>query len=351
MQQFITGIQQVGIGVSNAEQAKYLYRDLFGMNILVFDNEAGADLMTAYTGGRVEQRRAILSMNMQGGGGFEIWQFTGRSPREYPGELMIGDIGIFSIKIKAFDVKKAYIFFSRNTQVTVSPLFESPAGKPHFWVKDSYRNTFNIIEAESWFKKNKKICGGVAGAVIGVADMDEALKFYKTLLCIDHILYDITAPIKDGPAETGSNKTYRRVLLSKATAGEGAFSELLGCIQIELIEAKDHAPARIFKDRYWGDCGFIHLCFDVSDMEKLKQKARQSGYDFRVDSNDSFSMGDAAGRFCYIEDPFGTLIELVETHKVPIYKKWGLYINLKKRKSSKPLPKAIVALLGLSKIK
>ena len=42
MQQLITGIQQADIGVSNAEQAKYLYRDLFGMDVLVFDNEAGA---------------------------------------------------------------------------------------------------------------------------------------------------------------------------------------------------------------------------------------------------------------------------------------------------------------------
>ena len=76
----------------------------------------------------------------------------------------------------------------------------------------------------------KKICGGVSGAVIGVADMDKALDFYKVLLGIDHVLYDITAPIADGPAETGNNKTYRRVLLSKATAGEGVFSKLLGCI-------------------------------------------------------------------------------------------------------------------------
>ena len=31
-------------------------------------------------------------------------------------------------------------------------------------------------------------------------------------------------------------------------------------------------------------------------------------------------MGDAAGQFAYIEDPDGTLIEFVETHKVPLVK-------------------------------
>ena len=51
-----------------------------------------------------------------------------------------------------------------------------------------------------------------------------------------------------------------------------------------------------------------------------------------VDIDNSFDMGEAAGRFSYIEDPYGTLIEFVETHKVPIIKKIGWYINLKKRR-------------------
>lgn len=349
--QLITGIQQVGVGVKNATEAKYLYRDLFGMNILLFDDQASADLMTRYTGDQVQQRRAIFSLNMQGGGGFEIWQFTSRSPLEYPGILAIGDIGIFSIKIKAFDVQKTYVHFKENKEVMLSPLFLSPEGKQHFWLKDLYGNIFNIVEARSWFKKNKNLCGGVAGAVIGVADMERALDFYKNVLGIDQIVYDITAPITDGPAEKGDPKLCRRVLLTKPTASEGAFSKLLGCIQIELIELREGTPGKIFKDRFWGDCGFIHLCFDVSDMEKLKQRAEKSSYHFTVDSNDSFAMEAAAGRFCYVEDPSGTLIELVETHKVPVLKKWGLYLDLKNRKTNKPLPDWMVSLLGLNKIK
>lgn len=64
----ITGIQQVGIGVVDADQAKYLYRDLFGMDVLVFDDEAEAKLMTRYTGNQCFNRRAILTMNLKGGG-------------------------------------------------------------------------------------------------------------------------------------------------------------------------------------------------------------------------------------------------------------------------------------------
>ncbi len=62
-------------------------------------------------------------------------------------------------------------------------------------------------------------------------------------------------------------------------------------------------------------------------------------------------MGEAAGHFSYIEDPDGTLIEFVETHKVPIIKKLGLYLNMKNRNPDKNLPDWMVKMLGLTKVK
>ena len=62
-------------------------------------------------------------------------------------------------------------------------------------------------------------------------------------------------------------------------------------------------------------------------------------------------MGDAAGHFSYIEDPDGTLIEFVETHKVPILKKLGVYINLKKRDRETPLPNWIVKSMRIHRVK
>ena len=62
-------------------------------------------------------------------------------------------------------------------------------------------------------------------------------------------------------------------------------------------------------------------------------------------------MGEAAGHFSYNEDRDGTLIEYVETHRVPILKKIGWYLNLKKRNPAKPLPNWIVKSLGFSRVK
>ena len=80
MKPIISGIQQVGIGVANAEEAFTWYRKIFGTDIMVFKDAATASLMKRYTGNIAHERFAILAMNLQGGGGFELWQYTSRVP-------------------------------------------------------------------------------------------------------------------------------------------------------------------------------------------------------------------------------------------------------------------------------
>lgn len=82
----------------------------------------------------------------------------------------------------------------------------------------------------------------------------------------------------------------------------------------------------------------------------MKKFCADKGHPFTVDScpdGETFDMGDASGRFAYIEDPDGTLVELVETGKVPIVKKLGFGIDMTKRNPSKPLPKILFRLMGL----
>jgi hypothetical protein len=63
-------------------------------------------------------------------------------------------------------------------------------------------------------------------------------------------------------------------------------------------------------------------------------------------------MGEAAGHFAYVEDPDGTLIEFVETHRIPIFKKLGWYINLWRRKDvSKPLPRWLLKNIRFMRVK
>jgi catechol 2,3-dioxygenase-like lactoylglutathione lyase family enzyme len=343
MEDFIAGIQQVGIGVKNAEAALHYYAQLFNMQTLVFNDTSEASLMTRYTGGKVFKRQALLSLNLKGGGGFEIWQFCDRTPHEPVKKPEYGDLGIYAPKIKCADLPKMHARLKSIDSTAVSAIQTMVPGD-QFYYTDAHGNTFNLVTGSDWFRQNSSCSGGVSGAVIGVRDMNKSLQFYRWLL-------NASAPIDDVIRVDQKGDRYRVVRLVKRQNNKGAFGKLLGSIDLELVQSLDRTPSIIYANRFWGDCGFIHLCFDVFDMCGLKKSAANHGYTFTIDSHESFAMEGASGRFCYIEDPDGTLMELVETHRVPIFKKLGLYLDLKKRGLSKPLPDWMIGLLALNKVK
>jgi catechol 2,3-dioxygenase-like lactoylglutathione lyase family enzyme len=354
-EKIISGIQQIGIGVSNVHQAWNWYRENFGMDIRIFEDAAVAELMLPYTGGEPRKRHAALAMNLQGGGGFEIWQYVGRIPVAPANEILAGDLGIYVTKIKTRNAKSTYEIF-KNKKLDVSELCIGPDGKDHFFVKDPYNNIFQIVEGNSWFSLDRKKSTGAAfGAIIGVSDIEKARKLYSDILGYDTVVYDKAGVFEDLKSLSGGDKSFRRVLLMHSKPRLGSFSKILGPSVMELIQVTDRQPEQIFKNRFWGDLGFIHLCYDIKGMDALRIECKSKGFAFTVDSTstlktDTFDMGEAAGHFAYIEDPDGTLIEFVETDKIPIMKKLGWYLDLRKRDPRKALPDWILRTLKFSKV-
>jgi catechol 2,3-dioxygenase-like lactoylglutathione lyase family enzyme len=350
----ISGIQQLGIGVQNVAEAWKWYRKYLGMDIKVFEESATAALMLPYTGGVPQKRHAVLALNLNGGGGFEIWQYTERVPQAPKFVPMLGDLGIFAAKIKARNVQKSHAYFA-SEKLNISPITADPDGREHFYLTDPYNNIFQIIESKNWFGKENKLTGSVYGVIIGVSNIEESTKVYSGLLGFDKLVYDKKGEFADLKPMNGGDATFRRALLTNSKPRVGAFSKLFGDSEVELIQLEGRTPKKIFEGRFWGDLGFIHLCFDIQGMEALKSKCAKTGFPFTVDSaanlGGSFDMGEAAGHFSYIEDPDGTLIEFVETHKVPILKKFGWYLNLKKRNPEKSLPDWVVKALGMNRVK
>lgn len=350
-QKKITGIQQIGIGVDDVHEAWKWYRRNFGMDIAVFEDEAIAELMLHYTDGKTRKRHAVLAMNMQAGGGFEVWQHTGKKPEQPGFELQLGDLGIFIAKIKSFDVEKAFSRMKSDDLDILGDLRRSPDGSLHFFVKDPYNNIFQVIENDYIFEKTNAVTGGIYGAVIGVSDIEESLKVYQDILGYDQILYDETRVFDDLKTLPGGEEKVRRVLLKPSKKRSGGFSPLFGPSQIELVQLTEKKGRKIYHGRIWGDPGFIHICFDTIGMDALREEVKQKGFPFTVDSADSFDMGEAAGQFAYISDPDGTPIEFVETHKVPIIKKLGWYIDLRKRDPSKSLPRWMISTMKWKRVK
>src|SRR5436309_863842 len=125
----ISGIQQVGIGVSNVQRAFKWYNEHFGIDIPVFEEAAEAALMLPYTGGKPQSRHAILAINIKGGGGFEIWQYTSRQPQSPEFTPQLGDLGLYCAKIKSDNIQATHTFLLSQKVKTVGAITEDPSGK------------------------------------------------------------------------------------------------------------------------------------------------------------------------------------------------------------------------------
>ncbi|MEM6806521.1 MAG: VOC family protein, partial [Bacteroidota bacterium] len=263
MEPVISGIQQIGIGIPDVHAAFKWYRENLGMDIPIFEEAAEANLMLPYTGGKPHERHAILAINIQGGGGFEIWQYTSRTPVAPTFEPQLGDLGIFAARIKSRNVGKAYAGLHNKGEQLEGEVQKDPGSKAHFFVKDPYGNFFQIVEGNDFFGESDANTGGPAGAMMGVSDIEKSKDFYADILGYDKVIYDESGVFEDLKELPGGNRKFRRVLLTHSKEREGGFSRMFGSSQIELIQVLEGAPKKIFEGRYWGDLGYIHLCFDI----------------------------------------------------------------------------------------
>lgn len=351
MEKIICGMQQIGIGIPNVNEAFAWYRHAFGCDVKILDAEGTAERMLPYTGGKPQDRWAILAINLKGGGGFEIWQPMHRELRWIKEPVQLGDYGIEIGKIKCADITRAVAHLRQQPKIEIlGDIVSNPAGIRHCFMKDPYGNIFDVEEDSYVFVETGAPTGGAGGAVIGVRDMDKSMAFYGTLLGYDKVIYDLTDTFADLAAVPGGQRRLRRVRLTTSKPMQGPLCEIMGTSYIELVQAFEPMK-KIYADRWWGDPGFIHLCFDVRNMEAVRRDAEAIGHPFVCDSGADFQMGEADGHFTYVEDPDGTLIEFVETFKIPVIKKLGIYLHLKGKDPEKPLPRFVTKALRFLRVK
>ena len=350
-EKLIYGIQQIGVGVDDVEKAFRWYATKFGSDVSIFDDNNEATYMAPYMGGKPHKKRAILAMNMQGGSGYELWQYTDRTPQKPETPVQLGDYGIAVAKIKSRDITKSFQQLKDDGVQMLSDIVETPDGRKSFYVMDPFGNMLQIIEYDSWYASLKNHSGGPFGCIIGVSDIEKSLKLYADILGYSNVKYDISDKFQDLGSLPGGGGKFRRVLLTHNQDRTGGFSPLLGNSEIELVQGFDIKPKKIFENRYWGDIGFIHLCFDMRNMEALVEECAEKGFPFTVRSGGAFDMGDANGDWGYLEDPDGTLIEFVQTNKVPLIKAINWNINLTKRDPHKPLPNWLIKAMSINRVK
>ncbi len=348
----INGIQHIGVGVSDSEGSQKWYRKFIGMDIPIFNGVAPAPLMDVYTHGKTITKRASMILNLQGGCAMEVVCPTSFEPRKPDFETQLGDIGIYINQIKTRNVEGTYIYFKANGAKLLSEIVGMPDGGSTFYTEDPNGLVFQIIEGQNFYTKTKHITGGPNGCVIGVSDVDASMKLYADILGYDKVVYDKTAIFEDFKSLNGGEKKFRRIRLTQSNPPGGGFAKVSADTYIELVQAIDYTPKKIYKGRIWGDVGFVHIGLDVRGMKALGEELAKKGFGFTCDTKDTLDMGGTTRVHCtYIDDPDGILIEMIEVYKIPILEKLGIFLNVEKRDPLKPLPDFMLKALRFSRIK
>lgn len=348
----INGIQHIGVGVSDSESSQKWYRKYLGMDVRIFDGVAPAPLMDVYTHNKTITKRASMILNLQGGCAMEVVQPISFSPKRVDFETELGDIAIYIAQVKTRDVNKTFEFYKNSGVKLLTEIVKMPNGEETFYFEDPNGLIFQSVKGDHFYTKNDRITGGPNGCVIGVSDINTSMKLYSDILGYDKIVYDETNVFEDFKCLKGGDKQFRRIRLTQSNPPGGGFAKVSADTYVELIQAIDYKPKKIWKGRIWGDVGFVHLGIDVRGMRNLGEDLTARGFGFTCDTNDTLDMGGTTRVHCtYIDDPDGILIEMIEVYKIPIIEKLGIFLNVERRNPLKPLPDFMLKALRFTRIK
>ena len=155
-------------------------------------------------------------------------------------------------KIKSRDVEAAFKQFQKPKSEYCWRIKRNIDGHKTFYLKDPYGNLYQVVHDEYIFKDEGRLTAGVVGATIGVTDIERSMTVYRDILGYDTILSDETGVFPDFEGLPSGKGRFRRRLLTHSKPRKGSFSELFGQSTIELVQALEWIPKKLYEGRYWG---------------------------------------------------------------------------------------------------
>ena len=134
-----------------------------------------------------------------------------------------------------------------------------------------------------------------------VGNLDRSIAFYEVLLGVPLLM-----------RKTWSHPYVGEIVGYPDLVLEGGFFQLPNGVVLELLEYKTPPPGGVDMESY--NAGNAHLCLVTDDMAADFDRLRAAGYDtFRADAPIEIPWGPyRGGRACYLRDPDGISIELLE---------------------------------------
>jgi len=306
----ISGLNHVGIGVSDLERSLPFYRKVLGFKKVVFDLTAW-DPVICQVIGRSVKTRTVLLENEIGGGAIKLVQLlprhdhgTGHRAGPIASDRKWGDPGHLEVAVEVSDVHRTYAEFEKaDLNILLSPQHWQIPGTldgTYFYVTDPDGTFVEVIDGakKGAFSHHHGVCG-LNHIAIGVSNMDRSLGFYCRSLGFSSLI-DVSGTFPGEERLVGKKINLRIVMLGHPNGG----------CRVELVQVlPPNRPKPIPREKRWGDIGVMEAALEVKDMEKTVRKLTSLGVQFLSSVG---TLPETPVRYVVIADPDDNEIGLYE---------------------------------------
>ena len=141
---------------------------------------------------------------------------------------------------------------------------------------------------------------GIDHVGLTVPDLELALTFYRDVIGCEVV----------SPPESRTNPSVRRVVGVPDAKIRGAMLKTAGGEHIELVMYEEPKKPTTLMETTTPSA--VHLAFRVQDIDSTLERLKRAG---SRPVSEPVELGSA--RFVYCRDPFGVLLELIETSATP----------------------------------
>lgn len=316
----INALQHVGLGVWDADISYQFYKRFFGFKVKLNDLTIPDQDMTPMIGS-IETVRALMAMNIKGGGILELVQFKSSPIRSYPEDTGYGDYGILEVGYAVNGID--YVVEELRSQGVqfLTPVFEVPLNNRRTWrcayLLDPNGLRLQLIEDYSpgHSRMGKPEVKGFVHIGIGVSDLRRSKAFYSSVLGFNKLVYQFKGHIPDMDPLTGEPLPMNLIILERSQPPNWPL-DFLPSGTIKLFEVSGYTGKHIYNGRRWGDIGYMEFCLDVTDLQSVIADMKVAGIDIYLPPTEIDMGSGSKGMVAYIRDPDGTTIELVEVKSV-----------------------------------
>lgn len=312
----VNAIQHIGIGVKDTDKTLAFYREL-GFSVKLNDMTGPNPGMKPVLGDVLDMRLTMV-MNLGGGGVIETVEHTSTPIRPHPAPVRWGDLGYFGAGFRAHNLPAIVEKLKAKGLKFETPVLTWQTSAGQTWrqtfLKDPDDLLVHLLELPEDRDRKPRVCG-LNHVLAGVRDLDRSQRFFAEMAGFDRVLHEFEGRLPELDGLSDGPVTMKMRVLERSAGCTSPFKVLYGGM-LFLVQVTDRAPRVIFEGRRWGDIGLMEFALDGSDLDRVFQSYMAKGAP-QVIPPTFMDMGTGSqGRFCYVSDPDGNIMETVEVQKV-----------------------------------